>query len=440
MMFQSLPNLPGLPGWGSFDELYRQQEKRLRETLRWARRSPFYRARIPDSDLTNGFSDLAGMPITTKQDLRESYPFGMLAVPRSELATYHESSGTTGEPTSSYLTDEDWYEMATRFGRNAVHLSPTDTVLIRTPYSMLITAHQAHQAARLRGATVVPADNRSLLMPYSRVIRLLRDLDVTVAWCLPTECFLWAAAAREAGLKPDSDFPALRAFFVAGEPLSAARRKRIEALWGGRRVYEDYGSTETGSLGGECPAGQVHLWADRFLGEVYDPKTGRSSREGRGQLLITSLYRKAMPLVRYNIEDVVELSERDCDCGWRLPVIRVFGRAAGGIDVSGVRITQDALEELVLALPVEQNVLFWRARAHSRHVEMEIEVAEDQAELACAELTAAVQSVLGVRCEVRALPPGSLVPHGVLVGDREFAKPRSLFAANENWDRAVLYY
>src|SRR6185503_19058239 len=98
------------------------------------------------------------------------------------------------------------------------------------PYALMVTGHLAHAAARRRGATVIPGDNRSLAMPLSRVVRVLHDLDVTLTWSLPTETLLWAAAARAAGYEPGRDFPALRALFVAGEPLTPARRARIAAL------------------------------------------------------------------------------------------------------------------------------------------------------------------------------------------------------------------
>ncbi|WP_158887107.1 phenylacetate--CoA ligase family protein [Amycolatopsis anabasis] len=435
-----LPKLPEIGQWGSVEELYRLQDARLPDALALAHRSPFHRRRLGPGELPGTVEQLAGIALSTKEDLRESHPWGMLAVPKEELATYHESSGTSGEPTPSYFTEADWYDVIDRFSRNAIGLLPADTVLVRTPYSMLTTAHQAHQAARLRGATVVPADNRSLVMPYARVIKVLRDLEVTVAWCLPTECLLWVAAARAAGLRPERDFPALRGFLLAGEPLTEARRTRIGQLWGGSPVRQDYGSTETGSLAGECPAGRMHLWADRFLAEVYDPATGRSSREGTGQLVITTLYRAAMPLLRYNLEDTVRVSSADCECGWHLPSIEVLGRSAGGYPVGGVRVAQHEIEQLVFGLPEQRGVLFWRARARPAMLEVEIEVPDDQRAAACAELTSRVRESLGVDCAVRGVPTGTLVSPEVLTKQHEFVKPKTLFADDEDWSRSVIYY
>jgi phenylacetate-CoA ligase len=311
--------------------------------------------------------------------------------------------------------------------------------LVRTPYALLITGHLAHVSARRRGALVVPADNRSLAMPYARVVRVLHDLGVTLTWSLPTEPLLWAAAARAAGYRPERDFPELRALFVGGEPLSAARRARISEIWR-VPVIEEYGSTETGSLAGQCRFGRLHLWADRALFEVYDPGTGTLTAEGRGQLVVTPLYREAMPLLRYNIEDEVEVGYAACECGWHLPTVRVLGRAGVAYPVGGAPVTQAPLEELVFGLPACYEVMFWRARARPDRLLVEFEVPDRYRAAACADLTAAVHATLGVPAEVVGLAPGTLVPPQVLTKPADVVKPRGLFGPDENWDSALLYY
>src|SRR4029453_13922023 len=117
---------------------------------------------------------------------------------------------------------------------------------------------------------------------------------VTLTWSLPTETLIWAQAARAAGHDPATDFPALRAMFVAGEPLTQARPRRIGELWR-VPVLDEFGSTETGPLAGQCPRGRLHLWADRVLFEVHDPATGRIGPDGRGQLAVTPLRRAGAP-------------------------------------------------------------------------------------------------------------------------------------------------
>lgn len=432
-------HLPQLGRWQGMDDVYRMQEEQLPRLMSWAARSPFYQARLGSGALPATTADLADLPLTSKQDLRDAYPFGLLAVPQQRLATYHESSGTAGRPTASYYTQEDWVDLAERFARKWIGIFDQDIFMVRTPYALMLTGHLAHAAGRLCGATIVPGDNRSLAMPYARVVRCLHDLGVTLTWAVATEYLLWAAAAARAGHKPGSDFPALRALFTGGEPLTDARRKRISRIWG-VPVIEEYGSTETGSLAGECQHGQMHLWADRALFEVYDPDTGKVSTEGEGQLVVTPLYREAMPLLRYNLEDNVSVSYRDCECGWGLPTVRVFGRSAFGYPVGDSTVTQHRLEELVFTLPDEYEVLFWRAKAEPSRLLVEIEVPDDHREAARGDLTAAIRSELGVEADVVGLSPGTLVPEPVLTTMSDVVKPRSLFGPDEDWDKALLYY
>ncbi|GAA1739758.1 AMP-binding protein [Luedemannella helvata] len=420
--------LPRIGDWSDLDELRDLQAKQIPQVLEWASRAPFYAGR----DLT----ELTDQPLTTKQDLRDQYPFGMLAVPRRELDTYHESSGTAGQSTPSYYTAKDWIDLAERYARKWVGITPDDTFFVRTPYALMITGHLAQAGARLHGATVVPGDYRSLAMPYSRVVQALHDLEVSLTWSIPTEPLVWAATARAAGLDPAKDFPALRALFVGGEPLTGARRRRISEIWG-VPIVEEYGSTETGSMAGECEHGRMHLWADRMVFEVYDPRTGRIGVEGRGQLVVTPLFREAMPLLRYNLEDDVEVSYVDCPCGWQLPSIRVMGRAAYGHPVAGGTVTQQQLEEIVFSLPIEYEVLFWRARAEREVLRMEFEVPAGHREAAVAAATAAIAREVGVPAVVTGIEPGTLLPVDVLTRTKDVVKPRSLLAADEDWSKAL---
>ncbi|GAB3174259.1 phenylacetate--CoA ligase family protein [Myceligenerans halotolerans] len=438
-MTPTLTSLPQIGQWDSLAGLTELQDRRLPRLLARAAESPFYRDRIGPATPSSARDVLTDLPLTSKQDLRDAYPFGMLAVPGRELATYHESSGTAGQPTASYYTAEDWIDLAERYARKRVEIGPDDVFLVRTPYALMITGHLAHAAARSRGATVVPGDNRSAAMPYARVVRVLHKLEVTLSWSMPTETLLWAAAADAAGLRPGDDFPALRALFVGGEPMTDERRARISGLWG-VPVVEEYGSTETGSLAGECPEGVLHFWADRAIGEVYHPDSGDVTAEGSGQLVVTPLFREAMPLLRYNLEDDVELSWADCACGWQLPTIRVLGRAAFGHPVGRARVAQHQVETLVFSLPAAYGVLFWRAKADPERLTVEIEVAPEHRAAATAELSHAIRERLGAPCEVRGVEPGTLVPHDVLTATQDVVKPRSLFGPDEDWSKALLYY
>lgn len=421
--------------WPTQKEPARFPSVELDDVVTRARVAEFYKTRLsrtPHSD----YAAWKRLPLTTKNDLRRGYPLGFLAEPMHRVASYHESSGTTGQPTATLFTESDWDDIVTRFTRSQIRLSAHDVVFIKTPYSLVTTAHQMERAARLVGATVIPADNRSRNMPYAKVVRLLRTLPVTVAWCLPTEALIWAAAARAQGLDPARDFPQLRAFFVAGEPLSDGKRRRISDLWGGVDVVQDYGSTETGSLAGECPAGRLHFWADRVFPEIIDGESGMARLEGEGSLVVTPLFREAMPLVRYHVEDLVRLSYGPCGCGWNLPTVQVLGRA---VDLGGETVSPLALEDVVYALPACYDVQFWRARRTETGFKLEIAASGDLMLAASDELACLIYKRLGVKAEVEAVPLSTFIPDHLLTADPGFQKPRFVYGPEEDWTQSLVY-
>jgi phenylacetate-CoA ligase len=426
---------PRLGDWSSFEQLAQLQAQALGPSLERARKSSFYGRRLAGGPR---FEDI---PFTTKEDLRAGYPFAFLACPPRDVATYHESSGTTGQPIASFLTEADWAECVDRFTRGAANLQPEDRVLVKTPYSMATTAHQMHDAARSRGAMVVPADNRTTMMPYPRVLQLLRDVGISVTWSLPSEPLFWVAAAWASGMELAEIGRELRAMVVAGELLSPAKRQRLSQLWGGIRVVEDYGSTETTSLAGECDAGTLHAWADRFLMEIYDPATRTVTARGRGQLVVTSLYREAMPLVRYNLEDYVELVDEPCSCGWGLPRIRVLGRPVAVAPSAQAKqdLHQSTIDEFIYRLPLEYRALFWRGLVVGDRLRLEIELEPARAAECAQRLREELSAALSVTTDVMPVPPGTLVPHQVLLRQTTFAKPRFLFSSAEEWARGLIY-
>jgi len=393
-----------------------------------ARQTPFYASRLPEE-----MGDWTRLPLTSKGDLRANYPLGLLAVPRERVATYHESSGTSGSPISSYFTESDWQDIQSRFLRSRVALGHRDMVFVKTPYSLVTTAHQMHGAARAAGATVVPADNRSRNMPYRRVLRLLRDLPITVTWCLPTEAQTWAYLARQMGLDPTRDFPHLRALMVAGEALSPARREAISRLWGGRPVIEHYGSTETGSLAGECARGHLHLWSDRVHCEVFDESSRTTAAAGRGSLVVTPLEREAMPLVRYHLEDEARIFSDPCPCGSVHPRIEIFGRRLAR--TSGLYPRE--LEEVIYT--VAPQTWFWRARASAEAIEVEIHV-EPGAVFERKTLQDAIERTFKRRALVRPVGASCFAPPEWMREEETMQKPRFVFGAEENWNNSAVYF
>jgi phenylacetate-CoA ligase len=152
--------------------------------------------------------------------------------------------------------------------------------------------------------------------------------------------------------------------------------------------------------------------------------------------VVTPLYRQAMPLLRYNIEDEVSVSYAECPCGWALPTVQVLGRAR----IGAAGLTQTGVEELVFGLPASYGVLFWRARPEGERLRVQIEAAPRYGVAAARELRAAVGAAYGLEAEVEAVPPGTLVPAALLTAAADVMKPRGLFTEGENWDRALKYY
>ena len=405
--------------------------------------SPALRARLEVSGHCLDFVPLANeperwsrLPFTSKADLREAYPFGMLAVPTQKVAIVHESSGSTGTPTPSFLTAEDLDDCHDRILENAIDLRAGDVVLVKTPYAMLSTAHQMHGAALKRGATVVPADNRSTLMPYARAVRLIQAYGVTVIYCLPIELLLFARKAIRLGRRPGSDFPSLRACLVNGEPLSAGKRQFIERLWGAR-VYQDYGSTETNSLAGECDAGALHLWEDRFFFELVDPRSGISRRAGAGELVVTSLRRQAMPLVRFRTGDVVTIERAPCSCGRADARVEIGCRASDFVRCQGREATPGQFEDLVYRKMLGLGPLFWSLE-HDEHIcELRLEPLREERTEVATRLPNLVESIsreLGLVVDVRLVEEGTLVRQDQDGDERGMHKPRYVRRRGESAD------
>lgn len=404
--------------------------ERLRSLIYAAERAPHYRDAFAAADLRpDRIRDEEGwsrVPFTTKEDLRRAYPFRMLAVPPAELAMILESSGTSGEPTASYLSAADLDDCYKRVLRSAIGLRRGDRVLVKTPYCMLSTAHQMQGAAALAGACVLPADNRTEMMTYRRLVRIIQDYRPTVLYCLPIELLRVARKARSLGISPPADLPWVRGCLVNGEMLSEGKRRFLSDLIGAR-VYQDYGSTETTSLAAECEEGRLHLNEDRFFFEVRPPSTTGTAcaAEGRGELVVTSLRREAMPLLRYAIGDHVEVRPSSCPCGARAREVTVWGRLDDVIRCQGRRLFPIEIEDRVYAGLRGLPPVFFRAEYDEARLVISLETQDhDMGALSrcIPALVRDLRETLGVEATVQALPEGGLGPLSA-VGTEESERP-----------------
>jgi phenylacetate-CoA ligase len=399
------------------------QLERLRATVAQAARAPYYASRLAGARV-DILEDLARLPLTSKEDARAASPLGLLAVPSEELFAYHESYGTTGPPTSSWLTCDDFHNYAQQINHAAVGFRPGDRVAVRFPYAISVPAHIVTQAARDRGACVIPISSRTTVSPYGRVIDLLRKLEATVLACLPTEAFWLGEAARQKGLEPGRDFPRLRALAVAGELLSDARRERLAGLWNAR-VYNLYGCTEAGNMAADCEAGRLHLSWDHFLVEVLDEAAGTPVAPGQfGTAVVTTLTRTAMPLVRFVLGDRVRLRDgTGCPCGRTAPVLEHYGRDLNWFECGGRTYFVRDLEERLLRTPVESVGNFWLLEMGPDSVRFRVEAARPDPAL-YRRLEEQVRNELGLALVFDATAPGGLLDRARFRHIEPVAKPR----------------
>jgi phenylacetate-coenzyme A ligase PaaK-like adenylate-forming protein len=321
-------------GTSSRDEL-------LRGAVERARRGAFYARHLADRDLRSG-ADLAALPLTFKHHLAEATPFGMLAVPAAKAWHYHETSGTTGEPISTWCGLSELRAMAAIVHRMVPELAE-DTILLNRFPLFAPVSFVFEEALRLAGACHIAAGNMSWDVPFDRVLDFIRRLGVTALSSLPLEPILLNDLAKEQGLDLRRDLGSVRVIFAGGAVLTPSLRRVISHDWNAR-VVEIYGSNETMLMGVSCTEGKLHLCSELLELEVLDPEKHTPVGGGEtGVLTVTSLVHEVMPLVRYFTGDLVRTSADACACGARGPTAEVLGRATDVIEIGGRRATRYAV-------------------------------------------------------------------------------------------------
>jgi len=334
------------------EQLRALQLRRLHEVVARVAEVPFYREAFAASRLTPGairsLDDLPRLPFTTKQDLRDHYPLGFLAVPRAQVARFHGSSGTTGKPTFVAYTARDlctWSELCARF-LVAGGLRPEHTVHIAFGYGMFTGAFGLHQGVERVGAAVVPASAGGTL----RQLLLIQDLRADVLVCTPSYACNLAEAALAQGIDMDT-FP-LRYGHFGAEPWTEDMRLRIDRDLR-IKAFNNYGLSEIIGPGvsGECAwRDGMHIQEDHFLVELLDPDTLEPTPEGEaGELVLTCLTKEAMPLLRYRTRDIARLDRSPCPCGrTSVRMSRVIGRSDDMLIIRGVNVYPSQIEEALL--------------------------------------------------------------------------------------------
>jgi phenylacetate-coenzyme A ligase PaaK-like adenylate-forming protein len=341
----------------SLDELRALQLKRLKETLARAARVPQYREKFAAAGVMpedfKSLNDLKGLPFTTKEDLRQNYPFGMFAVPMSDVVRIHASSGTTGKPTVVGYTRGDielWSALMARSIR-AAGGRPGDRMHVAYGYGLFTGGLGFHYGAIELGATVVPVSGG--MTP--RQVTLIRDLRPDVLCCTPSYAIRLGEALAEAGVRPGEGL-ALRAGMFGAEPWSEQMRARIQDLLG-LRALDIYGLSEVIGPGVACEcieaADGLHVNEDHFLVETIDGTTGEPVPDGTpGELVFSTVTREALPLLRYRTGDIASLRHGTCRCGRTLvKMSKITGRRDDMLVVRGVNVYPNEVERVLLAEP-----------------------------------------------------------------------------------------
>jgi phenylacetate-CoA ligase len=333
-------------------ELEAAQVARLRDLVERVAHVPFYRDYFDLHDVSRrsirSVDDVRRLPFTTKDDLRRHHPLGFLAVPRRELARIHGSSGTTGKPTFVAYTHEDvrtWADLCARF-LVAGGLKPEHTCQVAFGYGLFTGGFGLHYGIERVGAAIIPAASGNT----RRQIDIMRDLDPEVLICTPSYALTIADTARELGIDPRS-LP-LRFGHFGGEPWTEDMRREIEDQLD-ILAFNNYGLSEVIGPGvsGECAARTgMHLQEDHFLVECLNPETLEPAPEGEpGELVITTLTRQAMPLLRYRTRDIARLYREPCACGRSTArMSRVTGRTDDMLIIRGVNVFPSQIEEALL--------------------------------------------------------------------------------------------
>jgi len=402
----------------------------LNQVLKHCKSAPFYRNRIPDRPLTS-FEEIKKIPLTTKEELRRASPFGLICVPGKELYQYHESFGTTGRPVSTWWTRDDFLDSIRVITECGINFSEDDTVLIRFPYAISSAAHMVHAAAQLNGACVIPAGSRSVVSPFPRIINMLQRLEVTVLACLPLQALLLAETAEMLGFKPDRDFPKLRAIFTAGETLTPGRRQILESIWG-VPVFNHYGMTETGAMANDCEFGRLHSPDNYFITELLKKDLKTEVKPGEtGYLVVTTLKKRAAPVIRYLTGDRAKLVSKDCPCGKKL-YLEIRGREEDSIAVGGQFFDLWDLEDIVSRLPCRR---FWVAGPGHSGLRFVVEE-EKEGDFVDPGIIRVLESKCNVQIKIEIVPKGTLYDRGQLITVGVVGKPRYVYSAAEMEQKA----
>ena len=403
------------------EQLKALQLERLQKTVRHCMNSPFYQKKFKELGITpddiQSVEDVSKLPFTTKEDLRENYPFGLSCVPMKECIRLHSSSGTTGNPTVVLHTQRDINEWANAVARCLwmVGSRPEDVFQNSAGYGMFTAGLGFQYGAELVGMLTVPAAAGNT----TRQIKFIQDFGTTVLHAIPSYASRIYQVMQDENVDPRKDTK-LRVLCIGAEPHSEEQRKRIEDQLG-VKAYNSYGISEMMGPGVafECPEQNgLHIWEDYFIVEIIDPVTLKPVPDGElGELVLTTINREAMPLLRYRTRDLTRILPGTCPCGRNhRRIARLQGRSDDMIILKGVNIFPIQIEKILLKFKELSTDYLITLETKENNDTMTIDVelnglfTDDYAQLQSLErkITRLLKDEILVKPHVRLVPKGTL--------------------------------
>jgi len=398
-------------------ELKRVQLSKLRRIVSYAYQNvPLFKKRFNEAGVKPGsirtLDDIEKIPFTVKNDLRDNYPLGVLAVPQTRLYCLHASSGTTGKPIIMAYTRGDLERWSKLMGRSfdVAGVRRGDVVQNMFGYGLFTGGLGFHYGARAVGATIVPTGTGNT----KRQLMLMKDLRSRVAASTPSYMIYLCEASRIEGYEPKVDF-AVKVGIFGAEPWSEQTRKRIEDVFG-LRAHDIYGMSELYGPGVAIECEQrngLHVWGDEFLVETINPDTGDVLEPGKeGELVFTMLSREAMPLLRYRTRDLSRVFEEECACGRYHPRIqRIKGRSDDMLIIGGVNVFPSQVEHVLMNIPTlgdQYQIIVSHAELDRLAVKVETTPERVNDPNLLKQIQSDLLAVLGIRADVQLVELGTL--------------------------------
>ncbi len=399
------------------------QLKRLQHTLeRVYATVPFYRESFARAgvtpDMVRSLDDLRRIPFTLKQDMRDNYPYGLFATPLEEIVRIHASSGTTGKPTVVGYTRKDiemWAElMARSFVAAGAHKG--DIIHNAYGYGLFTGGLGAHYGAEKLGASVIPISGGNT----KKQIMIMQDFGSTVLTCTPSYSLYLAEAAAEEGI--DLRDLKLRIGIFGAEPWTEEIRGEIEAKLKIKAI-DIYGLSEILGPGVaiECVEAQkgLHIWEDHFIAEIIDPATGEVLPQGEtGELVITTITKEGIPMIRYRTRDITRLISEPCICGrTHVRLARMSGRSDDMLIIRGVNVFPSQIESVLMTVegiePHYQLIVDREENLDTLEVQVEVNEKTFSDEIKVLQelsgrIRKEIKDILGITCKVRLVEPKSI--------------------------------